>query len=79
MPEPRATFVDRLRRQAGEALLAASAEGQHGQAKYQQHQAPPKVGVDAEAGVIDGAAPRGQAEGGEDHADQREHQAHGDA
>jgi hypothetical protein len=33
-----------------EALLAAAAEQQHAQAEDQQHQAPPEIGVDAQAG-----------------------------
>src|SRR5580658_2067417 len=79
MSEPRSAFVHRLWRQTRQPLLTAPSEQQHRQPKDQQHQPPPKIGVDPQAGRIDSAAPGGQTESRQDHADQREHHSHGDA
>src|SRR5580704_5983823 len=68
------------RRQLREASLPGAAELEHDLAEHQKDNAPPEVHVDAEAASVKiEILPGSDAESGEDDADEREHQSHGDA
>src|SRR5580692_5052549 len=74
------SFFRRSRRFFFEPQLAAAAEDEHGEAENEENNSPPEIGVDAETlGVERGVIPGADAEGGEDHAGESKHEAHGNA
>src|ERR1700732_1943592 len=80
MSASRRGLVGRLRWQRCDPILAAAPHEEHDKAEDEQHNSPPQIGVDAEAASVElRVVVSGGAKGGEDDANDGEHQAHGNA